>query len=48
MFDIEDEDDEGAGAGGHGHGHGHGQGDLPCRQYHKSVDLGRHPLAQQV
>lgn len=37
MFDIEDEEDE----------HGHGQ-DLPCRQYHKSVDLGRHPLTQQV
>ncbi|KAF1948044.1 hypothetical protein EJ02DRAFT_449516 [Clathrospora elynae] len=39
MFDIEDEDEDGV-------GHGHGEG-LPCRQYHKSVDLGKHPLAQQ-
>ena len=37
MFDIEDEEEE-----------GHDHGDLPCRQYHKSVDLSRHPLAQQV
>lgn len=39
MFDIEDEDEE------HGHEHEHGK-DLPCRDFHKSVDLGRHPLAQ--
>lgn len=39
MFDIED--------GEEGHGHELEHGDLPCRQYHKSVDLSRHPLAQQ-
>lgn len=43
MFDIEDDEEE------HAHGNGNGQGkDLPCKKYHKSVDLGRHPLAQQV
>ena len=42
MFDIEDE-----GGVEEGHGHGHGE-ELPCRKYHKSVDLGKHPLAQQV
>ncbi|KAF1842568.1 alpha/beta-hydrolase [Cucurbitaria berberidis CBS 394.84] len=38
MFEIEDDDDD--------EEHDYRK-DLPCRQYHKSVDLGQHPLAQQ-
>ncbi|KAL6702770.1 hypothetical protein ACN47E_000954 [Coniothyrium glycines] len=37
MFSIEDDDAE----------HQHGQ-DLPCKKYHKSVDLGRHSLPQET
>ncbi|OAL43608.1 alpha/beta-hydrolase [Pyrenochaeta sp. DS3sAY3a] len=44
MFDVEEEEGDEEGE----HGHGHGKGHEECRKFHKSVDLGRHPLAQEV
>jgi hypothetical protein len=37
MFDIEDEGEE---------SDHHAHADLPCRQYHKSVDLSHVPMQQ--